>query len=117
MEEWHAFDSVAAGAAGVAAPGDATITVPDLADGRYQLWWWCDDGSGPGGGIHYSTGPRLAIGQVPDTATADPTADPIIAGSLDRSGATWVLATGLGVVTFLWFQHRPMGSGRSRTPR
>jgi hypothetical protein len=61
-EEWLPFDSVDPAA------GSAVITVPDLPDGTYQLWWWCDDGSGPGGGIHYSTGPRLAIG-VPDTAT------------------------------------------------
>jgi hypothetical protein len=49
--------------------GSATIVVPDLPAGTYQLWWWCDDGSGPGGGIHYSTGPRLIVGGVPDTAT------------------------------------------------
>lgn len=66
IDDWLAFDSVPDEVTG---PGDATITVPDLPDGRYQLWWWCDDGSGPGGGIHYSTGPRLAVGEVPDTAT------------------------------------------------
>jgi hypothetical protein len=49
--------------------GDATIVVPDLPDGLYQLWWWCDNGGGPGSGIHYSPGPRLAVGVPPDTAT------------------------------------------------
>ena len=65
-EEWLPFDNVPDA---TASSGDATITVPALPDGTYQLWWWCHDGSGPGGGIHYSTGPRLAIGAVPDTAT------------------------------------------------
>lgn len=64
-EEWLPFDSVPDA---TTTSGDATITVPDLPDGTYQLWWWCD-GSGPGGGIHYSTGPRLAVGVPPDTAT------------------------------------------------
>ena len=63
VEEWLPFDSVDVAAA------SAVITVPDLPDGTYQLWWWCDNGGGPGSGIHYSTGPRLAIGVAPDTAT------------------------------------------------
>ncbi|MCJ7710833.1 MAG: hypothetical protein MUQ32_08370, partial [Chloroflexi bacterium] len=49
--------------------GDAAIIGPDLPDGLYQLWWLCDNGGGPGSGIHYSPGPRLAIGVPPDTAT------------------------------------------------
>lgn len=73
VEEWLAFDTVPDVVTG---PGDATIIVPDLPDGRYQLWWWCDDGSGPGGGIHYSTGPRLVVGDVPDTATEPGTPPP-----------------------------------------
>jgi hypothetical protein len=74
-EEWLPFDSVDAAAR------SAVITVPALPDGTYQLWWWCDDGSGPGGGIHYSTGPRLAVG-VPDTATEalDPPETPSVQG-------------------------------------
>jgi hypothetical protein len=112
VEEWHAFDSVAPGAAGVAAPGDATITVPDLPDGRYQPWWWCDNGSGPGGGIHYSTGPRLAIGQVPDTATETP----IASGREDRPDGRVGLAVGLGFVVFLWLLRHPMPRVRQREP-
>ncbi len=103
-ETWPPFDSVAPGDAGVAAPGDATITVPDLPDGRYQLWWWCDDGSGPGGGIHYSTGPRLVIGEVPDTATAAP----IVPNPLDRAGGPAAVVVGLGIVVFLWFLRHPV---------
>ena len=63
VETWLPFDSVDVAA------GSAAIIVPNLPDGRYQLWWWCDNGGGPGSGIHYSTGPRLAIGVAPDTAT------------------------------------------------
>lgn len=66
VEKWHRFASVPDASA---TAGDATIIVPDLPGGTYQLWWWCNDGSGPGGGIHYSTGPRLAVGGPPDTAT------------------------------------------------
>ena len=65
VEEWLAFDSVADGDAGAAVPGTATITVPDLPDGRYQLWWWCDNGSGPGGGIHYFDGAETRGGPRP----------------------------------------------------
>jgi hypothetical protein len=110
VEAWHAFDSVAPGAAGVAAPGDATITVPDLPDGRYQLWWWCDDGSGPGGGIHYSTGPRLVIGEVPDTATAPPRVE----GRGDGPGGPMGLLVGLGSVVFLWLLRHPLPRARPR---
>ncbi len=111
VEDWHAFASVAAGAAGVAAPGDATIIVPELPDGRYQLWWWCDDGSGPGGGIHYSTGPRLVIGQAPDTATATPG----VAGDDGRPAWPTGIVLGIGAVVFLWFLRHPMArvSGRA----
>ncbi len=98
VEDWHAFESVAPGDAGVAAPGDATITVPDLPDGKYQLWWWCDNGSGPGGGIHYSTGPRLVVGQVPDTATAAP----IVSEPVEGRGGPVGLVVGLGAIVFLW---------------
>ena len=58
-EAWLPFDGVGdASASG----GDATIIVPDLPDGTYQLWWWCNEGTVPSAAIHYSTGPRLAIG-------------------------------------------------------
>lgn len=66
LPKWFAFRSVTDPAA---TSGEATIAVPDLPNGSYQLWWWCDDGSGPGGGLHYSTGPRLAIRTPPDTST------------------------------------------------
>jgi hypothetical protein len=100
VEEWLPFDTVPDGMVG---PGDATITVPALPNGRYQLWWWCDDGSGPGGGIHYSTGPRLAIG-VPDTATAIAA---VPEGPADAGWPTWpALMLGLGV--FVWSLRHPL---------
>lgn len=68
-EEWLPFASSPDASA---TSGTATIVVPDLPRGSYQLWWWCDDGSGPGGAIHYSIGPRLVIGAIPDTATEAP---------------------------------------------
>jgi hypothetical protein len=109
-ETWPAFDSVAPGAAGVAAPGDATITVPDLPDGRYQLWWWCDDGSGPGGGIHFSTGPRLVVGEVPDTATVAS----IQPDHVERAGGPAAAVVGLGAAVFLWFLRHPVRGARHR---
>lgn len=73
VEDWPAFEIVTG--AGRAAAGSATIVVPTLANGSYQLWWWCDNGGGPGSGIHYSGGPRLAVGSTaPDTATVAPAA-------------------------------------------
>lgn len=93
-EEWLSFASVPDA---TASSGDATITVPDLPDGTYQLWWWCNDGTGPGGGIHYSTGPRLAIGVAPDTATADGTL-PAASGA---PGWPAGLVVALGVAVFL----------------
>jgi hypothetical protein len=94
VERWLPFDSVDVAAA------SAVITVPDLPDGTYQLWWWCDDGSGPGGGIHYSTGPRLAIGATPDTATAgvvapETTGDPALRAWLFLAVAASVLVVTL----------------------
>jgi hypothetical protein len=76
--------------------GDATIKVPDLPNGTYQLWWWCDDGSGPGGGIHYSTGPRLPIGGSPDTDTAIA----VTPGSSGSSG--WPAGLAFGIFVFVW---------------
>jgi hypothetical protein len=62
---WHPFASVSD--PGVATAGSATIVIPTMSPGTYQLWWRCDNGGGRGSGIHYSGGPRLAVG-VPDTA-------------------------------------------------
>lgn len=92
-EEWLPFASSPDASA---TSGRATIVVPDLPRGSYQLWWWCDDGSGPGGAIHYSIGPRLVIGAIPDTATE--ASDPDRAwGSPGGLGA---LLIGLGAVAF-----------------
>jgi len=66
LRKWHPFDS--APPFDSTRRGEATVVVPDLPDGWYQLWWRCDNGGGRGSGIHYSTGPRLAIGVAPDTA-------------------------------------------------
>jgi hypothetical protein len=94
VETWPSLSSFQALASDSAI---VTLTVPDLAPGTYQLWWWCDDGSGPGGGIHYSTGPRLSVG-VPDTATAPGVVEPIPA----RNQA-WLVAglVGLAALTFV----------------
>ena len=68
-DAWLPFDSVAG--AGKAAPGTATLRVPEqLRDGTFQLWWQCDNGGGPGSGMHYAGSPRLRVGTAPDTATA-----------------------------------------------
>jgi hypothetical protein len=95
VDEWLAFDSVPDPSA---ASGDATIKVPTLPNGTYQLWWWCDDGSGPGGGIHYSTGPRLTIGGSPDTDTA------VVVSSGTSGSPVWPVGLGLalGAVVFVW---------------
>jgi hypothetical protein len=63
---WHPFASVSD--PGVATHGSATIVVPRLPDGTYQLWWRCDNGGGRGSGIHYAGGQRLAVG-LPVTST------------------------------------------------
>lgn len=69
VERWLPFTSVSG--AGAVGAGTATIVVPKLPSGSYQLWWLCDNGGGPGSGIHYSGGPRLVVGPgSPDTATA-----------------------------------------------
>jgi hypothetical protein len=93
-DEWLPFDSTQEGTDGT---GSAVITVPDVRDGRYQLWWWCDDGTGAGGGIHYSTGPLLTVGDPPDTATADSV--PLV----DRAptGAMVALLLGVGATAFV----------------
>ena len=68
VERWLPFAS-----AGEADGDTATLVVPDLPSASYQLWWLCDNAGGPGSGIHYSGGSRLAIGpRTPDTSTADP---------------------------------------------
>ena len=95
VDEWLAFDSVPDP---TATSGDATIKVPDLPIGSYQLWWWCDDGSGPGGGIHYSTGPRLVIGSAPSTDAAVPFPPGASESSLWPIGLSLVL----GFVVFVW---------------
>jgi hypothetical protein len=69
--DWLPFASVHG--ASKAAIGSATIVVPAMAKGSYQLWWRCDTGDGPESGIHYSGGVRLIVGRgAPDTATAGP---------------------------------------------
>jgi hypothetical protein len=71
VEQWLPFASVPD--AGQVRIGAATIVVPDVPRGSYQLWWLCDNGGGPGSGIHYSDGPRLKVDPgSPDTATVDP---------------------------------------------
>lgn len=111
VDEWLAFDSVPDPSA---TSGDATIKVPQLSNGTYQLWWWCDDGSGPGGGIHYSTGPRLAIGGIPDTDTAE-TASPGSSGSSVGLGLALFGAV-VFVLTVRWGPFRSWHTRASRGP-
>lgn len=91
--------------------GDAAITVPVLPDGLYQLWWLCDNGGGPGSGIHYSTGPRLAIGVPPDTAT-----EPVRSAGSSGSGGgpPWLLMAGGAVAFIVMFGGRLQGVGGRR---
>lgn len=92
VKSWLAFKQVPSPAQAI---GVASIIVPNLPRGDYQLWWWCDDGSGPGGGIHYSTGPRLRIGIVaPDTAT-----EPSVPTDIPQQRVPALLV--LGVAVFL----------------
>lgn len=95
IEKWLPFES--APPFDSTTDGVATIIVPDLPDGRYQLWWWCDNGGGPGSGIHYSPGPRLAIGVPPDTAT-EAVGSPDTAGS--HGWPVW-LVIALGAWVFI----------------
>lgn len=112
VESWFSFRSVPSPQD---PSGDVTIVVPDLPNGTYQLWWWCDNGSGPGGGIHYSNGPRLAIGAAPDTATSSVTEAPNQPGT---SGLPIGEAMALGTAVFAGFlrwgpfgaRRRPRGS-------
>ena len=92
---WLPFESVTH--AGQTRKGTATIIVPDLPDGSYQLWWRCDNGGGRGSGIHYAGGARLYVGIEPDTATVDPAPAP------PSSVPAFVAVVGLiaGLVTFV----------------
>ncbi|MEI7744112.1 MAG: hypothetical protein WCK58_10240 [Chloroflexota bacterium] len=105
VEAWLPFDSVEGGGQPV---GSAVITIPNLRDGSYQLWWRCDNGGGPGSGIHYSTGPRLRIGAVPETATV-PASPPA-----DQTGWNWapLLLPAIGSTTFAGLLR--FGPGRRR---
>lgn len=99
VEQWLPLASVPdAGQVGI---GAATIVVPDVRSGSYQLWWLCDNGGGPGSGIHYSGGPRLkVVPGSPDTATVDP----VPAGSPAPPAALLVaigLAAGLATLCHL----------------
>lgn len=103
---WYPFAS--APAFDTAASGTATIAVPEVADGRYQLWWLCDNGGGPGSGIHYSTGPSLTVGSPPDTATAPvrPAEDPS-----PSAWPAWLLLVP-GVAALVMGVLRPTGGWR-----
>jgi hypothetical protein len=107
VETWLPFDSVDVAA------GSATIVVPNLPDGRYQLWWLCDNGGGPGSGIHYSTGPRLAIGVAPDTATE--TASPPEASD-SQAWRAW-LALASGAIVFVVTVRYPLARSTRRDKR
>ena len=68
VETWLPFATMTG--SGTAAPGTATLVVPAVTSGSYQLWWHCENGAGPGSGIHYSGGSRLRVQTTgPNTAT------------------------------------------------
>lgn len=102
---WYPFASVID--EGERVIGSATIVVPDLADGTYQLWWRCDNGGGPGSGIHYSGGPRLRVG--PDTSTAEPVSPP---QPPSFPALLWAVAVAAGLVTV-----RRVAAGRPASRR
>lgn len=96
VDTWPSFTSAIKPASG---PAIAVLSVPELSEGTYQLWWWCD-GGGPGGGIHYSTGPRLVVG-MPDTSTVEPAA-----AQGQANGGGWTVPSvlaiaGIGALLFL----------------
>ena len=113
ITEWLPFDSAPDPALG---SGEATITVPDLPDGMYQLWWWCVE-TGPGGGIHYSSGPRLAVGDNPEQADAPATAAETVGRANSSSRPDWRagLVLALGIAVFLGTA-RSLHGRRSRRP-
>lgn len=110
VERWLPFTSVSG--AGAVGAGTATIAVPKLPSGSYQLWWLCDNGGGPGSGIHYSGGPRLVVGPgSPDTATAtapgrEDDRDP--AGLL---AIAFVAGAGIAAFAMAWQRARPRTQG------
>lgn len=70
--DWPTFASATAPGTTL---GTATIVIPDLPDGRYELWWACAEDSGTGGishVVHFSTGDRLVIGTPPTDTAARP---------------------------------------------
>ena len=96
VEDWIPFGEVPG--AGAVSSGSATIVVPDLPRGTYQLWWLCDNDGGPGSGIHYSGGTRLKVGGAPDTSTLEP------AGIRDPAVGSWPpvpLLALVGMVAFV----------------
>ena len=105
-QAWHRFATVP-DPAGIA--GDATITVPDLPRGSYQLWWRCGNEPTPESGIHYSTGPRLTIGAAPETDVAVTRAR----GSSSEPGAPIpLLLLAIGVAAFLLSLRFPVHPAR-----
>lgn len=69
---WHPFASIEDPTATV---GSATITVPDLPDGRYYLWWACRETAGETASyvLQWSEGGRLVVGSPPTDCPAPPT--------------------------------------------
>ncbi len=102
VDEWLPFTSVPDAAM---ARGDATITVPNVPDGSYQLWWWCDYPDSPGSGIHYSTGARLRIG----LPSSDTSSEPAIPGTPHDGRGSWLLVLA-GLVFIVELCRRPRAS-------
>jgi hypothetical protein len=94
--EWPAFASVPDPNAKT---GSATIVVPSLRDGRYNLWWACQDAASADSYVlHASTGSRLVVGPPPETATETA---PEPTPTSPRADWLLVLAGGAGVVAYL----------------
>lgn len=105
VEHWPALRDHTAAAGGI---GSAVLVVPDLPGGSYQLWWWCDNGGGPGSGIHYSDGPRLTVTGSPET---DASASEHVAQTGEQALLPVVVGfwAGLGMLLVLRLRHRERG--------
>ena len=107
VEKWLPFDSVdvAAGSAAIIVPQPARWQVPAVVVVRQRR--------GAREWIHYSTGPRLAIGVVPDTATE--AARP--PGVSDSHGWRAWLVLALGAIVFVVTVRSPWARSTRRDKR
>jgi len=101
-EQWLKFAAVAN--RGAVARGSATFIVPQLDDGTYELWWLCDNGGGPGSGIHYSGGPGFRVG------AGIPATDALDAPAADLTGRTTLPLSAVAAWALVFATRRFRGS-------